>query len=248
VGNIRRAELRDEPRAGMYFPLEQRPASPITMVIRTGSDPLKALPLLQSTLRAIEPGVAVIETRTMSEVARVRSDYATRAVAAGPLCGDSADACRRRHLRHHVVGGSPADARDRQARGAGSDRQGHRLADHATGSGSRRFRHRDWLGGRACRYTSLGIDFVGDFGWGSSHVCGCGRGADCHDDGSLLPASAARCVHRPGQNTRRAVAKRGWLFTSPFLPVQARSCRPVPCPGTAQPAVMGCHPAARAGE
>ena len=35
VGSIRRAELRDEPRADMYFPLEQNPANPITMFIRT---------------------------------------------------------------------------------------------------------------------------------------------------------------------------------------------------------------------
>ena len=70
MGNIRRAELRDEPRADMYFPLEQNPANPITMFIRTTVDPMKALPLLQNTLRAIEPGAAVIETRTLSDVAR----------------------------------------------------------------------------------------------------------------------------------------------------------------------------------
>jgi hypothetical protein len=71
VGNIRRAELRDEPRADMYFPLEQNPAGTITMFIRT--EPLTVLPLLKGALRAIEPGVAVIETRTMSRSARVYS-------------------------------------------------------------------------------------------------------------------------------------------------------------------------------
>ena len=70
VGDIRRAELRDEPRADMYFPLEQNPTGPITMFIRTEPDPLKVLPLLQNALRAMEPGVAVIEARTMTDIAR----------------------------------------------------------------------------------------------------------------------------------------------------------------------------------
>ena len=70
VGNIRRAGLRDEPRADMYFAFESGPGTMITLFVRTAADPLRTLPLLQSTLRSIEPNVALLETRTMEEIER----------------------------------------------------------------------------------------------------------------------------------------------------------------------------------
>ena len=68
VGNIRRAGLRDEPRADMYFSFESDPRTLITLFVRTGSDPLRTLPFLQSTLRSIEPNVSVFEMRTMEGI------------------------------------------------------------------------------------------------------------------------------------------------------------------------------------
>jgi len=69
VGDMRRAGLRDEPRADMYFAFESRPSTLITLFVRTFSDPLRALPLLESTLRSIEPNVTLLEMRTMAEIA-----------------------------------------------------------------------------------------------------------------------------------------------------------------------------------
>jgi putative ABC transport system permease protein len=69
VGDIRRAGLRDDPRADMYFPFELNPGTQITLFVRTASDPSSALPALQSALRTIEPGTVFLETRTMSDVA-----------------------------------------------------------------------------------------------------------------------------------------------------------------------------------
>src|SRR6478672_3985060 len=43
VGNIRRAGLRDEPRADMYFPFERNKPGQITMFVRMASDPQKSL-------------------------------------------------------------------------------------------------------------------------------------------------------------------------------------------------------------
>jgi putative ABC transport system permease protein len=69
VGDIRRADLRDEPRADLYFPFERGPANQITLFVRTASDPAGVLPSLQAALRAIEPNTAFLETRTLAQVA-----------------------------------------------------------------------------------------------------------------------------------------------------------------------------------
>jgi putative ABC transport system permease protein len=68
-GNIRRAGLRDEPRADMYFPFERTPGNQITLFVRTNGDPSGSLGVLQSTLRGLEPNIAFLETRTMADVA-----------------------------------------------------------------------------------------------------------------------------------------------------------------------------------
>jgi len=69
VGNIRRADLRDEPRADLYFPAERGPGNETTLFVRTTSEPDGVLPSLQGALRAIEPNIAFLEARTLSDVA-----------------------------------------------------------------------------------------------------------------------------------------------------------------------------------
>jgi len=68
VGNIRRAGLRDDPRADLYFAFENSPSNQITLFVRTTLPPLQALPSLQSALRSIEPNIAILETHTMDEI------------------------------------------------------------------------------------------------------------------------------------------------------------------------------------
>jgi len=69
VANIRRAGLQDQPRADLYFPLESNPTNLITLFVRTTADPAGALPAIQSALRTVEPGLVVIASRTMQEIA-----------------------------------------------------------------------------------------------------------------------------------------------------------------------------------
>jgi putative ABC transport system permease protein len=69
VGSIRRAGLRDEPRADMYLPFEQNPGSQTTLFIRTSADPGGPLAAIRRTIREIEPNVTVIETRTLGDIA-----------------------------------------------------------------------------------------------------------------------------------------------------------------------------------
>jgi putative ABC transport system permease protein len=68
VGNIRRADLRDEPRADLYFPFERGPGNQVTLFIRTTSDPAAVLPSLRAALRGIEPNIAFLGTRTLADV------------------------------------------------------------------------------------------------------------------------------------------------------------------------------------
>jgi predicted permease len=70
VGDIRRAGLRDDPRADLYFPFEMNPTNnQITVFVRTAGDPVAVVPSVQSAMRAIEPAVVFRQTRTLSDIA-----------------------------------------------------------------------------------------------------------------------------------------------------------------------------------
>jgi predicted permease len=69
VGNIRRTGLNDEPRADLYFAAEQQPATSTAWFVKTTGDPTRALVEVQAALRAIEPGVVVVQARAMADVA-----------------------------------------------------------------------------------------------------------------------------------------------------------------------------------
>lgn len=71
VGDIRRADLRDDPRADVYFPCEQRPATNISLFVRTTGDEGITRAALGSALRALEPDVMIQEPVRMADV---RSD------------------------------------------------------------------------------------------------------------------------------------------------------------------------------
>ena len=79
VGNIRRAGLRDEPRADMYFPFERNLPGQTTLFVRTATDPEKSLPALKSAIARIEPNAFVAEAQTLSHVAS-ESERITRVV------------------------------------------------------------------------------------------------------------------------------------------------------------------------
>lgn len=69
VGDIRRASLSDSPRGDLYFPFERENGPGTTMFLRTAGDPLAALPSIRTTIRQIEPGATLFETRTMADIA-----------------------------------------------------------------------------------------------------------------------------------------------------------------------------------
>jgi putative ABC transport system permease protein len=69
VGDIRRAGLRDDPRADLYFPFERNPSGSITVFVRTASDPARALPTLQAAVKSVDTRVVLGQSVTLAEVA-----------------------------------------------------------------------------------------------------------------------------------------------------------------------------------
>ena len=79
VGNIRRAGLRDEPRADMYFSFERNKPGQTTLFVRTASNPEKSLPAITATIRRFEPNAFVSDEQTLAHVAS-ESEHVTRVV------------------------------------------------------------------------------------------------------------------------------------------------------------------------
>jgi putative ABC transport system permease protein len=69
VGDIRRAGLRDDPRADMYFPFERGPNNQITLFVRTSGDPDRAVPALQSALKSVDSRTVVESTQSLAAIA-----------------------------------------------------------------------------------------------------------------------------------------------------------------------------------
>jgi predicted permease len=69
VGNIRRADLREEPRADLYFSFEQTPSPQAFLFVKTTGDPVRAVSDLRAALRSTEPAMIVRQATTLSTIA-----------------------------------------------------------------------------------------------------------------------------------------------------------------------------------
>ena len=69
VSDIRRAGLKDDPRADLYFPFELNPSNGITLFMKTRGDPINQLPVIRETLRGLEPRILLLDHATMESVA-----------------------------------------------------------------------------------------------------------------------------------------------------------------------------------
>jgi predicted permease len=69
VGDIRRAGLRDDPRADLYLPAELSPQLQATLFVRTSGDPSKSLPSLQAALRGVDSKTMFLESISLADIA-----------------------------------------------------------------------------------------------------------------------------------------------------------------------------------
>lgn len=69
AGDIRRAGLRDEPGADLYFPLEQNPGADMTLFVHTGADPAGIVQPVQAALREVERDALLQNPKTLDDIA-----------------------------------------------------------------------------------------------------------------------------------------------------------------------------------
>ena len=69
VGDIRRAGLRDDPRADLYFPEEQSPSTQTTFFIRTAGDPARSARALEGAIQSVESRTMILHAQTLGDVA-----------------------------------------------------------------------------------------------------------------------------------------------------------------------------------
>ncbi len=69
VGDIRRAGLRDAPRADIYLPFARNSARNTTLFVRTTDDPATLMPAIREILRRLEANTVLQQAQTLDAVA-----------------------------------------------------------------------------------------------------------------------------------------------------------------------------------
>lgn len=85
VGSMRNRRLTDVPRPTMFFPISQRPAGDLTLVLRTGLEPAAAAPLLRDVAKTLDARVPPFHVRTMEQ--QIAGSLALQRLAAALLSG-----------------------------------------------------------------------------------------------------------------------------------------------------------------
>ncbi len=67
VGDVRHFGLNNDPSPTLYVPFLDRPATAVSLALRTKGDPLSLLPPVREIVRSLDPEVPVIRPRTMAE-------------------------------------------------------------------------------------------------------------------------------------------------------------------------------------
>jgi putative ABC transport system permease protein len=67
VGDVRHFGLNREASPTLYVPFLERPATAVSLALRTKGDPLSLLPPVRDIVRALDPDIPVIRPRTMAE-------------------------------------------------------------------------------------------------------------------------------------------------------------------------------------
>ena len=67
VGNVKHRSLDADPKPELYFPYSQYPGTFMTLVARTASDPVNAIPAIRNQVLALDADQPVFDIKTMNE-------------------------------------------------------------------------------------------------------------------------------------------------------------------------------------
>jgi putative ABC transport system permease protein len=70
VGDVRQAGLQDRPQPAYYVPHRQVPFGSMTLIVRTSSDPARAVPTIQRAIWSLNPAVSFSGIETLSGLLR----------------------------------------------------------------------------------------------------------------------------------------------------------------------------------
>lgn len=69
--NAKYATVGEDPKMFMYRPLPQQYTSRVTLLVKTPSDPMAALPFVRATIQDLDPDVALFRVGTLEDATRV---------------------------------------------------------------------------------------------------------------------------------------------------------------------------------
>jgi putative ABC transport system permease protein len=67
VGDVRHFGLNNNPSPTLYVPFMERPATAVSLALRTKGDPLSMLPQVREIVRSLDAELPVVRPRTMAE-------------------------------------------------------------------------------------------------------------------------------------------------------------------------------------
>ena len=68
VGDVRGSDVTAAGEPGIYFPHTQVPSRQLSMILRTGTDPMRLVPAVRSAVQELDPNLPIYNARTMEQV------------------------------------------------------------------------------------------------------------------------------------------------------------------------------------
>ncbi|HEX6071251.1 MAG TPA: ABC transporter permease, partial [Longimicrobiaceae bacterium] len=68
VGDVRDFDLTQQVQPGIYLPHTQRPSRQMSLVLRTGTDPMRLVPAVRREVQALDPDLPIFNARTLEQM------------------------------------------------------------------------------------------------------------------------------------------------------------------------------------
>jgi predicted permease len=68
VGDVRDSDLTQQVQPGIYLPHTQRPSRQMSLVLRTGTDPMRLVPAVRREVQGLDPDLPIFNARTLEQM------------------------------------------------------------------------------------------------------------------------------------------------------------------------------------